>query len=249
VSAAAVLARAAAAGIRFRLRPDGRVQVEADAPPPPALLAELRRCRDELAALLAEREGRPAREATPPAAPAPDAVEVEAQVRELLRFASETAGEALAPPDPAEVEALVTYARNAAAELRAARLDEDAAALARELRAFAEEAFSALAAPDAEREQERAVLAEHYAAPPTDRPYVPTDRDDLRNGLAASAGARVPSGRVGMPVAKPRQRSSGKPKKPSYHAGTARRPIPPGGRPEGEVGPAGDGSEAEFRRG
>jgi hypothetical protein len=52
MTAAAVLARAREAGVQLRLRPDGTVKLEADAPPPAELLAELRRWRDEIADLL-----------------------------------------------------------------------------------------------------------------------------------------------------------------------------------------------------
>jgi hypothetical protein len=197
MSAAATLARAEAAGVRLRLRPDGRVRVEADAPPPPALLAELRQYRDEVAALLAEREGRPAREATQTAAPAPDPVEVGAQARELLRFASETAGEALAPPDPTEAEAL-----------------------ARELAAAAETVAEVLrtAPPDEDAE----AMVEYYAAEASVRPYAPEDPDPLRDGLwAGRARERVPSGRVRMRAAEARRLSGGKPEKRSYRSETA----------------------------
>jgi hypothetical protein len=124
-AARAALARAEGAGIRFRLLPGDRVRVEADAPPPPDLLAELRRWRDEVAALLAEREGRPARETPPTAAPSPVEAEAEAapardpaKVAELaaglLRLAAAGAA-ALAAPD-AELE----LERAAIAEVRAA---------------------------------------------------------------------------------------------------------------------------------
>jgi hypothetical protein len=43
-------------GVRLRLRPDGGLRVEADGPPPPELLAELREWRDQIADLLAERD-------------------------------------------------------------------------------------------------------------------------------------------------------------------------------------------------
>jgi hypothetical protein len=57
VSAAAALARAEAAGIRLRLRPNGGVRMEAAVPPPPDVLADLRRWREDVAHLLAVREG------------------------------------------------------------------------------------------------------------------------------------------------------------------------------------------------
>jgi len=56
VSAAAPLARAEAAGLRFRLAPGGGVRMEAAAPPPPDLLADLRRWREDVAHLLAMRQ-------------------------------------------------------------------------------------------------------------------------------------------------------------------------------------------------
>jgi hypothetical protein len=118
VSARAILTRAEAAGLRLRLRPDGRVRVEADAPPPAGLLEELRRYRNEVAALLAEREGRPAREATPTAAlgaveveaaPALDPAEVEA-LASALAEAAQTVAEVLRSAPPAEdAEAMVEY--------------------------------------------------------------------------------------------------------------------------------------------
>ena len=55
MSAAAALARAEAAGVRFRLAPGGGVRMEADAPPPAEVLADLRRWRDDVARLLAAR--------------------------------------------------------------------------------------------------------------------------------------------------------------------------------------------------
>jgi hypothetical protein len=55
VTAAAVLARAQAAGVRLRLTAGGTVEVEADAPPPREVLDELRRWRVEVADLLAEQ--------------------------------------------------------------------------------------------------------------------------------------------------------------------------------------------------
>jgi hypothetical protein len=56
VSAATALARAEAAGLRFRLAPDGVVQLEAMAPPPADVLADLRRWRDDVAHLVAARD-------------------------------------------------------------------------------------------------------------------------------------------------------------------------------------------------
>ncbi len=55
MSAAAALARAEAAGVRFRLAPGGGVRMEAAAPPPPDVLADLRRWREDVARVLAER--------------------------------------------------------------------------------------------------------------------------------------------------------------------------------------------------
>jgi hypothetical protein len=55
MSAARALARAQAAGLRLCLRPDGGVRVEADAPPPAEVLADLRRWRDDIARMLAAR--------------------------------------------------------------------------------------------------------------------------------------------------------------------------------------------------
>jgi hypothetical protein len=49
----------------------------------------------------------------------------------------------------------------------------------------------ALAADDPDLNAERSLLAAHYVAPPSDRPYVPGDPDPLRDGLLAGAlGAR-----------------------------------------------------------
>jgi hypothetical protein len=57
VSAAArALARAQAVGVQLKLRPDGGLRLQADAPPPPELLAELRRWRDDIARLLAAQD-------------------------------------------------------------------------------------------------------------------------------------------------------------------------------------------------
>ena len=52
MSAEAVIARAEAAGVRLRLDADGSINMEADAPPSPELLAELRARRDEIRAVL-----------------------------------------------------------------------------------------------------------------------------------------------------------------------------------------------------
>jgi hypothetical protein len=147
MTAPAVLTRAEAAGIRFRLRPDGTVFMQAATPPAPDLLAELRRYRNEVATLLAEREDRPAREA--PLPPAPEAAE--------------------AAPAPAD-----------ATEALAARLLHLAGLGA-----------AALAEPDPALDEERAVMAAHYAAEPTADPYQPGDPDPLRDGLLAGARVRV----------------------------------------------------------
>jgi hypothetical protein len=55
VTAAEAIAAARKAGVRLKLTAGGTVEVEADAPPPPEVLAELRRWRDEIASLLAEQ--------------------------------------------------------------------------------------------------------------------------------------------------------------------------------------------------
>jgi hypothetical protein len=55
MTAARALARAEAAGVRLRLTAAGTVEVEADRPPPPEVLHELRQWRAQIAALLAER--------------------------------------------------------------------------------------------------------------------------------------------------------------------------------------------------
>jgi hypothetical protein len=109
MSAHAAIARAERNGLRLRLLPDGRVRVEADAPPPPDLLAELRRYRNEVAKLLAEQEWRPGQDTAPTAAPSPAEAEAEALARELAA-AAETVAEVLrtAPPDE-DAEAMVEY--------------------------------------------------------------------------------------------------------------------------------------------
>ena len=74
-SAAAALARAEAAGVRFRIEA-GRVALEADRAPPVEVIADLRRWRDDVARLLVERASTAglsaAAEADPKTAPAPD---------------------------------------------------------------------------------------------------------------------------------------------------------------------------------
>jgi hypothetical protein len=70
MTAAAVLARARAAGVRLRLRPDGGLRVEADAPPSDALLGELREWRDDIVRLLAAQDRRSGPGASFPDVPA-----------------------------------------------------------------------------------------------------------------------------------------------------------------------------------
>ncbi len=65
MSAVAAIARAEAAGVRFRVAPGGGVRMEAAAPPPADVLADLRRWREDVARLLVAREGRPERGAVP----------------------------------------------------------------------------------------------------------------------------------------------------------------------------------------
>jgi len=71
--------------------------------------------------------------------------------------------------------------------------------LAARLLRQAEAAAAALAAPDPDREAERAAMAEHYAAAPSDRPYLPGDPDPLRDGLLAAAQPR-PAARETWPA-------------------------------------------------
>lgn len=66
MSAAAALARAEAAGVRLRLLPDGSVRLTSEAPPPPEVLADLRRWRGEVACLVALRDGIMAPASAPP---------------------------------------------------------------------------------------------------------------------------------------------------------------------------------------
>jgi hypothetical protein len=112
VSAAETLARAEAAGVRLRLRPDGVVRMEAAAPPPADVLADLRRWRDDVARLLVARDGQPERGPVPPC-------------------------------------------------------EHDAA--------------------------EAAAMAQHYAAAPSARPYLPSAPDPLRDGLLTGAHMRPPA--------------------------------------------------------
>ena len=67
MTAAAALARVEAAGLRLHLAHDGRVQMQADAPPHPDVLADLRRWREDVARIMVARH----RQATsaPPAPP------------------------------------------------------------------------------------------------------------------------------------------------------------------------------------
>ena len=69
MSAAAALARAEAAGVHFRLAPGGSGRMEAAAPPPPDVLADLRRWREDVAHLLAARDGLSARQPVPASEP------------------------------------------------------------------------------------------------------------------------------------------------------------------------------------
>lgn len=62
---------------------------------------------------------------------------------------------------------------------------DPAALLAASYLRFMEEAAAALAAPDPDLDEERAVMAQHYAAPAEAHPYQPGDPDDLRDGLLA----------------------------------------------------------------
>jgi hypothetical protein len=71
MSAAAAIARAEAAGLRLYLGPDGQVKMQAAAPPPPDVLADLRRWRDDVTHLLAARAAVADPPAEAPAAPAP----------------------------------------------------------------------------------------------------------------------------------------------------------------------------------
>lgn len=66
MTAAAALARAEAVRARLILRPDGGVRMEAAKPPPPDVVADLRRWRDDVTHLVA------ARAALGVAHPAPD---------------------------------------------------------------------------------------------------------------------------------------------------------------------------------
>jgi hypothetical protein len=118
MTAARAIARAEAAGVRLRLRPDGTVRMEAAAPPPADVLADLRRWRDDVARLLVARDRRPECGPMPPG-------------------------------------------------------EHDAA--------------------------EAAAMAQHYAAEPSARPYLPSDPDPLRDGLLAAALMRPPAWDGGAP--------------------------------------------------
>jgi hypothetical protein len=50
----------------------------------------------------------------------------------------------------------------------------------------------ALAALDPDLAEELAAMREHYSAEPSDRVYLPTDRDELRDGLLAGFRLRPP---------------------------------------------------------
>jgi hypothetical protein len=102
---------------------------------------------------------------------------------------------------------------------------------------------AALAADDPDLDAERAVMAEYYAAEPSDRPYVPGDPDPLRDGLLAGARGWVLSVADRMRAAKAQRFASGRGEKWSYTP--ARRHIPPEERLEGEVCQA---AGSEFRR-
>jgi hypothetical protein len=112
-AAARALARARAAGLRLRLTPDGTVKVQADRPPPDALLNELRQWRHDIARLLAAQDIR---------------------------------------SEPGTSELGVVW-----------------------------------------NDHEREAMLAHYAEPPSDRPYKPSDADEYRAGLLVSALMRPPS--------------------------------------------------------
>jgi hypothetical protein len=99
VNAARALARAEAVGVRLHLRPDGRIQMHAAAPPPADVLADLRRWREEVGYLLALRRAG----AAEPLAEPPRSQAVAARAAALLRFAEE-AFAALAGREPGPIE-------------------------------------------------------------------------------------------------------------------------------------------------
>jgi hypothetical protein len=88
LSAAAALARAEAAGVQLALDAGGAVQMRATAPPPAAVVADLRQHREAVAALLVER-----------ARAAGNNGEQRQRAAFYLRAMAEAA-EALAAPDP-----------------------------------------------------------------------------------------------------------------------------------------------------
>ena len=107
MSAAAVLARAEAAGVRFTLDA-GRVRMKSDRPPPPDVVTDLRQYRDDVAHLLAlragvteaARQGDPARgesPTTPRANAADDAGEAAALA---AHYAAPVDPQAYQPTDP-----------------------------------------------------------------------------------------------------------------------------------------------------
>lgn len=65
MSAAAALARAEAAGVRFQPLLGGAVRMEAAAAPPPEMIADLRRWREDIEHLVAVRSGLAARQPEP----------------------------------------------------------------------------------------------------------------------------------------------------------------------------------------
>jgi hypothetical protein len=69
MSAAAALARAEAAGLRFKLAPDGRVLMTAAAKPPADVLDDLQRFKPDVQRLLALRSAPPPKEIHPPVCP------------------------------------------------------------------------------------------------------------------------------------------------------------------------------------
>jgi hypothetical protein len=114
VSAAEAVARAEAAGVRLRLRPDGCVLMEAAAPPPADVLADLRRRREDVARLLIAREGRAEREAVP--ACEHDAAEAAAMA---LHYAAAPSARPYLPSDPDPLrDGLLAGARSLAAKPR-----------------------------------------------------------------------------------------------------------------------------------
>jgi hypothetical protein len=119
-------------------------------------------------------------------------------------------------------------------------------ALAARLLRLAIAGAEALAEPDPALDEERAVMAAHYAAEPSDRPYAPGDPDRLRDGLLAGARGWVLSGGGGMRAAGAPDLASGRTEFRGYRP--ARRLIPPSERVEGGTGPAAADTEGEFRR-